>query len=80
MNCLASVSPALWMRSWNFGAAVVSIACQPNDGGKSYWASRVFAKIKNGLSQTMEGYHTTIHASPILSVIPQGKKEPMAAR
>jgi hypothetical protein len=64
------VSPVLWMRSWDFGTAVVSIACQPNYGGKSYWASRVFAKNKDGLWQMMESYHTTIQASPILSVMP----------
>ncbi|HVB59056.1 MAG TPA: nuclear transport factor 2 family protein [Candidatus Acidoferrales bacterium] len=65
-------SPVLWMRMWDFGTAVVAVACQPNYGGKSYWASRIFAKNKDGLWQMMESYHTTIQASPILTE-PQGK-------
>ena len=65
-------SPVLWMRMWDFGTAVVAIACQPNYGGKSYWASRIFAKNSDGLWQMMESYHTTIQASPVLTV-PRGQ-------
>jgi hypothetical protein len=50
----------------------VMIACQPNWGGKAYWASRVFAKNKDGVWQMTEVYRTTIQASPVMTAV-QGK-------
>jgi hypothetical protein len=61
--------PALWMRTWDFGDAVVMIACQPTYGEKAYWASRVFAKI-NGVWQMAESYHNYIAASPVMTAVP----------
>ena len=66
------VSPVLWARMWDLDTAVVMIACQPTWAGKAYWASRVFAKNKDGLWMMTESYHTTIQASPIMNGI-QGK-------
>lgn len=64
------VSPVLWARMWDLDTAVVMIACQPTWAGKAYWASRVFAKNKDGLWMMTESYHTTIQASPIMNGIP----------
>jgi hypothetical protein len=61
--------PAYWMRTWDFGDAVVMIACQPTYGEKAYWASRVFAKI-NGTWQMAESYHNYIEASPVMTAVP----------
>jgi hypothetical protein len=68
-----STMPVLWMRTWDFGDAVVMIACQPTWGDKAYWASRVFAKI-NGLWQMAESYQNVIQASPILAAVPTANK------
>jgi hypothetical protein len=64
-----AVSPVLWARMWDFDTAVVMVACQPNWGGKAYWASRVFARNKDGLWQMTESYHTTIQASPVMTTV-----------
>jgi hypothetical protein len=69
-----AVSPVLWARMWDFDTAVVMIACQPNWGGKAYWASRVFARNKDGLWQMTESYHTTIQASPVMTAV-NGKSD-----
>jgi hypothetical protein len=61
-----SADPVTWMRTWDFGTAVVMICDQPTWDGKSYWASRVFAPDKQGTWMMYESYHTTIQASPIL--------------
>lgn len=68
-----STMPVLWMRTWDFGDAVVMIACQPTWGDKAYWASRVFARI-NGLWQMAESYQNVIQASPILTAVPGANK------
>ena len=61
--------PALWIRTWDFGSAVVMIACQPTYGDKAYWASRVFAPL-NGVWMMMESYHNYINASPVMTAVP----------
>lgn len=61
--------PALWIRSWDFGSAVVMIACQPTYGDKAYWSSRVFAPL-NGTWMMMESYHNYIAASPVMTAVP----------
>jgi len=61
--------PALWIRTWDFGSAVVMIACQPTYGDKAYWASRVFAPL-NGTWMMMESYHNYIAASPVMTAVP----------
>ncbi len=66
------VAPVLWMRSWDFGDAVVSIMLQPTYGGKAYWSSRVFGN-HNGFWMMEESYHTTIQASPMMTALPGGK-------
>lgn len=65
--------PVLWMRTWDFGDAVVMIACQPTYGEKAYWASRVFAKI-NGLWQMAESYQNYIQASLVMTAVPGANK------
>jgi hypothetical protein len=67
------VSPVLWARMWDFETAVVMLACQPNWGGKAYWASRVFGKNKDGLWIMTESYHTTIQASPVMTAAAKEK-------
>ena len=54
-------APALWVRTWDFGDAVVAIMIQPTYGGKAYWSSRIFGN-HNGFWKMEESYHTTIQA------------------
>lgn len=61
--------PALWIRSWDFGSAVVMIACQPTYGDKAYWSSRVFAPL-DGTWMMMESYHNYIDSSPVMTAVP----------
>lgn len=63
-------APVLWMRSWDFGDAVFSIALQPDYGDKAYWATRIYAKSKDGIWQQNEGYHNYIQASPVMTAPP----------
>jgi hypothetical protein len=62
-------APALWVRTWDFGDAVVAIMLQPTYGGKAYWSSRIFGN-HNGLWKMEESYHTTIQASPRMTALP----------
>ena len=62
-------APALWVRTWDFGNAVVAIMLQPTYGGKAYWSSRIFAN-HDGLWKMDESYHTTIQASPRMTALP----------
>jgi hypothetical protein len=62
-------APALWVRTWDFGDAVVAIMLQPTYGGKAYWSSRVYAN-HDGFWKMEESYHTTIQASPRMTEIP----------
>jgi hypothetical protein len=72
-------APALWIRTWDFGDAVVMISCQPTYGDKAYWSSRVLAPNKDGLWQMMESYHNYIEASPIMTAVPVSEsKDPRA--
>jgi hypothetical protein len=67
------VAPVLYMRTWDFGNAVVAIMLQPTYGGKAYWSSRVFG-LHNGLWMMDESYHTTIQSSPRMTALPTGAK------
>src|ERR1700674_743311 len=66
-------APALWLRTWDFGDAVVMLSCQPIYGEKSYWSSRVLAPV-NGLWQMVESYHNYIKASPVMTAVPTKPK------
>jgi hypothetical protein len=63
-------APALWIRTWDFGDAVVMVACQPTYGDKAYWSSRVLAPNADGLWQMMESYHNYILSSPVMTATP----------
>ncbi len=63
-------APALWIRTWDFGDAVVMVSVQPTYGDKSYWSSRVLAPNETGLWQMMESYHNYILASPVMTAVP----------
>jgi hypothetical protein len=63
-------APALWIRTWDFGDAVVMIACQPTYGDKAYWSSRVLAPNPDGLWMMMESYHNYIKASEVMTATP----------
>jgi len=63
-------APALWIRTWDFGDAVVMVSVQPTYGDKSYWSSRVLAPNETGLWQMMESYHNYILASPVMTATP----------
>jgi hypothetical protein len=63
-------APALWIRTWDFGDAVVMVSCQPTYGDKAYWSSRVLAPNESGLWQMMESYHNYILASPVMTAAP----------
>jgi hypothetical protein len=72
-------APALFIRSWDFGTAVVMISCQPTYGDKAYWSSRVLAPL-DGVWMMMESYHNYIDASPIMTAVPiDQSKDPRAA-
>jgi hypothetical protein len=67
-------APALYVRMWDFGNAVVAIMCQPTYGGKAYWSSRVFADVEGkGFWKMEESYHTTIQASPVMTAVDMKK-------
>jgi hypothetical protein len=62
-------APALFIRSWDFGTAVVMISCQPTYGDKAYWSSRVLAPL-DGVWMMMESYHNYIDSSPVMTAVP----------
>lgn len=62
-------APALFIRTWDFGTAVVMISCQPTYGDKAYWSSRVLAPL-HGVWMMMESYHNYIDASPVMTAVP----------
>lgn len=64
-----STTPAVYVRTWDFGDAVVAIMLQPTWGGKPYWSSRVFGN-HNGFWKMEESYHTTIQAAPRMQYVP----------
>jgi hypothetical protein len=64
-----STTPAVWVRTWDFGDAVVAVMLQPTWGGKPYWSSRVFGN-HNGFWKMEESYHTTIQAAPRMQYVP----------
>ena len=66
---IEGAAPALWVRTWDFGDAVVAIMLQPTYGGKAYWSSRVYGN-HNGFWKMEESYHTTIQASPRMTALP----------
>jgi hypothetical protein len=71
-------APALFIRTWDFGTAVVMISCQPTYGDKAYWSSRVLAPL-DGVWMMMESYHNYIDASPVMTAVPVDQsKDPRA--
>ena len=64
-----STTPAVWVRTWDFGDAVVAVMLQPTWGWKPYWSSRVFGN-HNGFWKMEESYHTTIQAAPRMQYVP----------
>jgi len=64
-----STTPALYVRSWDFGDSVVMIMLQPTWGGKAYWSSRVFGN-HNGFWKMEESYHTTFQSAPRMQAMP----------
>lgn len=69
-----STTPAIYVKTWDFGDTVVAIMLQPTWGGKPYWSSRVFAN-HNGLWKMEESYHTTVTAAPQMQYVPNQKWE-----
>ena len=63
-------APALWIRTWDFGDAVVMVSIQPTYGDKAYWSSRVLAVNAAGLWQMMESYHNYVLSSPVMTATP----------
>jgi len=74
-----STTPAVWVRTWDFGDAVVAIMLQPTWGGKPYWSSRVFGN-HNGFWKMEESYHTTIQAAPRMQAVPMDSQQSSKAR
>jgi hypothetical protein len=72
-----STTPAIWVRTWDFGDAVVAVMLQPTWGGKPYWSSRVFAN-HNGFWKMEESYHTTIEAAPRMQYVPSTEQSSKA--
>jgi len=71
---ITGAAPALWVRTWDFGDAVVAIMLQPTYGGKAYWSSRVYGN-HNGFWKMEESYHTTIQASPRMTALPMNVQQ-----
>jgi hypothetical protein len=69
-----STTPAIYVKTWDFGDSVVAIMLQPTWGGKPYWSSRVFAN-HNGFWKMEESYHTTVSAAPRMQYVPDQKWE-----
>jgi len=65
----------VWVRTWDFGDAVVAVMLQPTWGGKPYWSSRVFGN-HNGFWKMEESYHTTIQAAPRMQYVPNAELGP----
>jgi hypothetical protein len=74
-----STTPAVWVRTWDFGDAVVAIMLQPTWGGKPYWSSRVLGN-HNGFWKMEESYHTTIQAAPRMQAVPMDSQQSSKAR
>jgi hypothetical protein len=72
-----STTPAVYVKTWDFGDAVVAIMLQPTWGGKPYWSSRVFAN-HNGFWKMEESYHTTIQAAPRMQYVPDERQQSKA--
>jgi hypothetical protein len=70
-------APALYVRTWDFGDAIVAIMLQPTYGGKAYWSSRVFAN-HNGFWKMDQSYHTTIQAAPRMTALPMKEQSSKA--
>ena len=62
-------APALWIRTWDFGDAVVMVSIQPTYGDKAYWSSRILAKDANNFWQMKESYHNFILAAPVMTAV-----------
>ena len=62
-------APALWIRTWDFGDAVVMVSVQPTYGDKPYWSSRVLSKDEKGFWQMRESYHNFILAAPVMTAV-----------
>jgi hypothetical protein len=62
-------APALYVREWDFGDAIVTLMLQPTYGGKAYWSTRIFAD-HNGFWKMEQSYHTTVQASPVMTAVP----------
>ncbi len=60
-------APALWIRTWDFGDAVVMVSIQPTYGDKPYWSSRILAKDAKDFWQMKESYHNYILAAPVMT-------------
>jgi hypothetical protein len=73
-----STTPAIYVKTWDFGDSVVAIMLQPTWGGKPYWSSRVFAN-HNGFWKMEESYHTTVNAAPRMQYVPDQKWETSSA-
>jgi hypothetical protein len=63
-------APALWIRTWDFGDAVVMVSIQPTYGDKAYWSSRILASDASGYWQMKESYHNYVLASPVMTATP----------
>lgn len=73
-----STTPAIYVKTWDFGDSVVAIMLQPTWGGKPYWSSRVYAN-HNGFWKMEESYHTTVSAAPRMQYVPDQKWETSSA-
>jgi hypothetical protein len=66
-------APAVYVREWDFGDAIVAIMLQPTYGGKPYWSSRIFAN-HDGFWKMEQSYHTTIQAAPRMTALPMNER------
>lgn len=72
-------APAVYVREWDFGDAIVAIMLQPTYGGKPYWSSRIFAN-HDGFWKMEQSYHTTIQAAPVMTAVPSQELSSKPAR
>jgi hypothetical protein len=64
-------APALYVREWDFGDAIVTLMLQPTYGGKAYWSTRIFSDAGHkGFWKMEQSYHTFVQASPVMTAVP----------
>ena len=63
-------APALWIRTWDFGDAVVMVSSSRPTVTRPTGPAACSLRMQSGLWQMMESYHNYILASPVMTATP----------